>query len=346
VSELQQVPGEVNDPVNAASSTGSSAAAQANDDPDIHLRRLLVQSDFETPWYRTVLPAIKDLINPPKLPPLEITSKPVEVKDEWGLYKGNESKAGVLSLAFHVAAIALLLWLSSLKPVQKAIQEVTQLVAPDLRPYISTVKKDRSGGGGGGGNRSPLDASKGKLPKPAPKQFTPPRVDPIDNPKLPMTPTIVAPTDVPNIQANNYGDPLSRFGIPSNGTGFGGGIGSGSGGGVGSGKGPGVGPGSGGGFGGGAYRIGGGVTAPTVLVKVEPEYSEEARKAKWQGTVVLSLVVDENGAAQAIKVTKSLGLGLDQKAIEAVQKWRFKPGMKDGKPVPVMASIEVNFRLL
>ena len=150
----------------------------------------------------------------------------------------------------------------------------------------------------------------------------------------------------PQHPANNYGDPLSKLGIPSNGIGSGGGIGSGSGGGVGSGKGAGVGPGSGGGFGGGAYRIGGGVSAPSVLSKVEPEYSEEARKAKWQGTVVLSLVVDDQGRPQNLKVLRSLGLGLDQKAIEAVEKWRFKPGMKDGKPVPVMATIEVNFRLL
>jgi protein TonB len=171
-------------------------------------------------------------------------------------------------------------------------------------------------------------------------------VDPIPDPKLPMIPTVIAPEDVPNIQANNYGDPLSRLGIPSNGVGFGGGIGSGSGGGVGSGKGAGVGPGSGGGFGGGAYRIGGGVSAPSVLSKVEPEYSEEARKAKWQGTVILALVVDDQGRPQNLKVLRSLGLGLDQKAIEAVEKWRFKPGMKDGKPVPVQATIEVNFRLL
>jgi protein TonB len=347
VSELQRVPDELKDQVQADSPTLAAAPKPPVDaDPDIHLQRLLLQSDFETPWYKTIIPAIKELINPPKLPPLEITSKPVEVKDQWGMYKGNESKAGAVSLVTHIAVIALLLWVSSLKPVQKAIQEVIPLFAPDLKPYISQAKKDKSGGGGGGGARSPLDASKGKLPKPAPKQFTPPRVDPIDNPKLPMTPTIVAPNDIPNITANNYGDPLSRLGIPSNGGGYGGGIGSGIGGGVGSGRGPGVGPGSGGGFGGGAYRIGGGVSAPTVLVKVEPEYSEEARKAKWQGTVVLSLVVDENGAAQGIKVTKSLGLGLDQKAIEAVLRWRFKPGMKDGKPVPVMASIEVNFRLL
>ena len=346
MSEQQQAPEEWKDPVKPDSPTPGGAGRSPNEDPDIHLQHLLIQSNFEEPWYKTIIPAIKELIHPPKLPPLEVTSKPVELKNQWGMYHGNESKAGVFSLVFHVSVIALLLWLGSLKPVQKAIQEVIPLFAPDLKPYISQAKKDKSGGGGGGGARSPLDASKGKLPKPDRKQFTPPRVDPLDNPKLPMTPTVIAPPDVPNITAANYGDPLGRLGVPSNGTGLGGGIGSGAGGGVGSGKGPGVGPGSGGGFGGGAYRIGGGVTAPTVLVKVEPEYSEEARKAKWQGTVILSLVVDENGNAQGIKVTKSLGLGLDQKAIEAVQKWRFKPGMKDGKAVPVMASIEVNFRLL
>jgi TonB family protein len=74
--------------------------------------------------------------------------------------------------------------------------------------------------------------------------------------------------------------------------------------------------------------------------------SEQARKAKWQGTVVLSLIVDASGKAVNIVVTKSLGLGLDQKAVEAVEKWRFKPGMKGGKPVPVIAAVEMNFRLL
>ena len=92
--------------------------------------------------------------------------------------------------------------------------------------------------------------------------------------------------------------------------------------------------------------MGAGVSAPALLYKVDPEYSEEARKAKWQGTVLLSLIVDESGRAVSIKVTKPLGLGLDQKAVEAVQKWRFKPGMKDGKAVPVIASVEVSFRLL
>ncbi len=105
-------------------------------------------------------------------------------------------------------------------------------------------------------------------------------------------------------------------------------------------------PGSGGGMGGGAYRIGGGVSPPSIIYKVEPEYSEEARKAKFQGSVLLFVVVDEYGNPRDIKILRPLGLGLDQKAIEAVEKWKFSPGKKDGKPVPVQAQIEVNFRLL
>jgi protein TonB len=313
--------------------------------PEDHLEHLLTPRDLEKPWFMTVFKSIKEAINPPKLPPLEVTSKPVDLK-EIKIYAGNEAKAGLSSLAIHVGVVALMFFLGSLKPVQNAVKETITLIAPDLRPYIAAApKKQAMGGGGGGGARAPLDASKGKLPKLAPKQFTPPRVDPIEHPKLPVPPSIVA-QEAPIIAANNMGDPLSRLGVPSNGTGLGGGIGSGVGGGVGSGRGPGVGPGSGGGFGGGVYRIGGGVSAPTVLLKIEPEYSEEARKAKWQGTVVLSLIVDEKGMPEELKVVRALGLGLDQKAIEAVTKWRFKPGMKDGKPVAVQATIEVNFRLL
>jgi len=128
--------------------------------------------------------------------------------------------------------------------------------------------------------------------------------------------------------------------------GSGSGIGSGSGGGVGSGTGPGVGPGHGGGYGGGAYRVGGGVSAPKVLYEPDPEYSEEARKAKYQGTVVLWLVVSAEGKPQDIRVQRSLGMGLDEKAIEAIKQYKFKPALKDGKTaVPVMITIEVDFRL-
>lgn len=97
---------------------------------------------------------------------------------------------------------------------------------------------------------------------------------------------------------------------------------------------------------GGAYRIGGGVSAPVPIYQPEPRYTDEARQAKISGAVLLSMVVDEEGKAQRLRVVKSLDPGLDQSAIETVSQWRFRPGQKDGKPVPVMASIEVNFRLL
>jgi TonB family protein len=96
----------------------------------------------------------------------------------------------------------------------------------------------------------------------------------------------------------------------------------------------------------GIYRPGGDVTNPVPISRPEPQYSEEARKAKWSGTVLLSLVVDENGVPESIKVIKPLGLGLDEKAIEAVQQWRFRPGTKSGVPVAVAAQIEVTFRNL
>jgi TonB family protein len=95
----------------------------------------------------------------------------------------------------------------------------------------------------------------------------------------------------------------------------------------------------------GVYRVGGGVTPPVLIDKTEPEYTEEARHAKYQGTVLLRVEIDPTGMATNIKVQRGLGLGLDQKAVEAVRKWRFKPGTKDGNPVTVEATIEVNFRL-
>lgn len=318
-------------------------------EPDDHLSRLYAQ-DVEAPWYKTFIANLKDTINPPKLPPLEITSQPVAVKDIWGLY-GRQKKSWMVSTGFQAAVAILLVTVFSSKAVQEKVKEAVHLTSPiDLAPPpISQPKKQLSGGGGGGGDRSPLPAAKGRLPKQALRQFTPPaQVIANQNPKLSMEPSIIAPPDlsIPNVNMAQYGDPLAKLGPPSNGPGSGGGIGSGTGGGVGSGKGGGFGPGEGGGFGGGVFRVGGGVTAPALLYKVEPEYSEEARKAKYQGTVLLYVQVDSSGKAINMRVLHSLGLGLDEKAMEAVRKWKFKPGMKDGKAVTVEAQIEVNFRLL
>jgi protein TonB len=319
------------------------------EDPEFHLSRLYAAGVHE-PWLKTFFRDIKDLVNPPKLPPLVLTSKPVPVKEMGGLYAGQEKTAGFTSLLIHAGFVGLLFLIGTSSAVQKAAKDHFTLLAPiDLAPYKAPVKKQTMGGGGGGGDRSPLPASKGKLPRIAQRQFVPPTaVIQNMNPKLVMEPTLVAPPDaqLPQVNMNQYGDPLAKLGPASNGPGSGGGIGNGSGGGVGPGRGQGFGPGSGGGVGGGPYRIGGGVSAPQLVFKVEPEYSEEARKAKFQGTVVLYVVVDEKGQPKDLKVVRPLGLGLDQKAIEAVQKWRFKPGLKDGRPVSVSAQIEVNFRLL
>lgn len=315
-------------------------------DEDIHLARLLTP-ETNTPWFFTIVDSIKELINPPKLPPLELTSKPVAVKDIWAVDdKSKKTKAA--SVVLHGLAVALVLFLSTNETIQRKVKDMVPLIAPDLAAYKpEPIKKQTSAGGGGGGDRSLVQASKGKLPKISPRQFTPPMAV-VNNtaPKLIMEPTIQLDTAVPNVNMPNFGDPNSLGKIPSNGTGSGAGIGSGSGGGVGSGTGGGFGPGSGGGTGGGAYRVGGGVSSPALLFKVEPEYSEEARKAKFQGTVLLSVVVDEKGNPRDIRIIRALGLGLDEKAIESVQKWRFKPGVKDGRAVPVIAQVEVNFRLL
>jgi protein TonB len=317
-------------------------------DADDHLSRLLVDQ-VEEPFYKSLFQNIKDLVNPPKLPPLELTSKPVAVKDIWGLY-GRQKKSFAMSMSFQIGVVVLLFTVLSAKPVRDKVKQVATIVLPaDLLPPDAPPKQQVMKGGGGGGDRSLLPASKGRLPKAAVRQFVPPQAVQANlNAKMTMEPSILAPPDVvlPNVNMTQYGDPLGKIGPPSNGTGSGGGIGSGKGGGVGSGEGGGVGPGSGGGFGGGVFRVGGGVTAPVLVYKKEPEYSEEARKAKYQGTVTLYVEVAPNGKAQNIKVLHSLGLGLDEKAIEAVKQWTFKPGMKDGKPVTVAASIEVNFRLL
>jgi protein TonB len=312
-----------------------------------HLERLLLPASLDTPWYRSLWSSIHECLKP-GIPSLDVTSEPVLVRNIWGQF-GRQKKSWVMSLALQSAAV-LLLFAASTKTVQRVVHFIP-LLDPNLVPYQpkQTAVKDAMQGGGGGGDHSMLPASKGRLPKAALKQFTPPlAVIHNTDPKLTMEASIIAPPDVrlPEVNLAQYGDPLAKIGAASNGSGSGGGIGSGKGGGVGPGKGAGFGPGEGGGVGGGVFRVGGGVSAPSLIYKVEPEYSEEARKAKYQGVVVLYVEVDPSGRAENLRVLHSMGLGLDEKAIDAVRKWRFRPGYKDGKPVTVGAIVEVNFRLL
>jgi len=319
-------------------------------EPELNL--LLRDETLDEPIWKSLFRNLDDFFFPKKLPPLVLTSKPVPVKDIWGFYS-YKGKGALGSTAVHVLGLAAIIvgTIIGRRVVQQIVkpQEAVELIAPGDLPALPP-SKTLSGGGGGGGDRDKLQASQGRLPKQSMQQFTPPVVVARNpDPKLPMEPTVVIPPDVHLAQFNmpNLGDPLSHMpaDFPSNGTGYGGGIGSGSGGGVGSGEGPGFGPGRGGGTGGGVFRVGGGVSPPKAIYSPEPEYSEEARKAKFQGTCVLWLIVGPDGRPRDIRVARTLGLGLDEKAIEAVKTWRFDPAKKDGKPVAVQVNVEVSFRL-
>ncbi len=251
----------------------------------------------------------------------------------------------IFSFLLHTLAVAAILILTHyfVSHKEEIKRSVITLVAPseiDLPPSTTVV-----GGGGGGGDRDKLLASQGKPPRLDMNQITPPTVvvrNP--DPKLAVDQSIAVPNvKIPtSLQA---GDPLSKGLVLSNGTGAGSGIGVGYGGGVGSGSGRGLGPGSGAGTGDGIFRVGGGVSPPKPTFSPDPEYSEEARKAKYQGTVVLFLIVGPDGRSRDIRVARSLGMGLDEKAIEAVRQWRFEPAKKDGRAVAVGINVEVNFNL-
>lgn len=92
-------------------------------------------------------------------------------------------------------------------------------------------------------------------------------------------------------------------------------------------------------------RVGGSVSPPWVISKVDPEFSEQARAEKFMGTVVVGLIVDTNGVPQNLHVIRGVGHGLDEKALEAIRQYRFRPAMENGKPVPVRVNVEINFRI-
>lgn len=294
---------------------------------------------------------LRDLIAPPKMPPLKLSSPPVEVRPIWTKREGLQ-RAQALSLTFH----ALLIVLIAVPLVHHMTQDVAPVKASteiiDISPYLSKLPpgKDKAGGGGGGGERNPVPTTKGRLPRFAMQQLSPPALVRNPNPKLPVEATVIVPPEikVPNPAMPNYGDPLASIISNSQGPGSGGGFGTGSGGGVGSGSGGGVGPGTGGGIGGGAFRAGaGGVGYASCAYCPQPKYTEEARKAKLQGVVLLRVIITPDGRATNIQVVKGLGLGLDEEAIRAVKEWRFKPSLgPDGRPIPAWNTIEVNFRLL
>jgi TonB family protein len=323
----------------------NAAAAPAD---GFELNALLGKAFEEKPIWIGLYENIRDVFFPPKLPPLELTSKPIPVPDRMAM-KPNPWAIGI-STAVNILILIVVLFFVGKKIIDTVKANNLTATNIDVGEFKAPKSDKQAGGGGGGGDHSLIDPTKGKLPKFDPKPITPPQVQTVDHPLLPMESAINVQKEItlpdnpnlPNIGVKNS----INVRLASNGSGGGGGMGSGYGGGMGSGTGNGYGPGSGGNTGGGLYRVGGQVSAPVVLNSVEAEFSDEARRAKYQGVCIISIIVDAQGNPQNPRVVRALGMGLDEKAMEAVRKYKFKPALKDGKtPVPVMINVEVNFRL-
>ena len=261
---------------------------------------------------------------------------------------GSPKQSALYSITIHAGVIAVILLTTAGKT---PLGPILPASFADLKVYLPHARGS-SPGGGGGGMRESTPPSRGSLPKPATRKFMAPAVRLINlDPKLAMEQTLLVNMPMPVIASPQIGDPNGLIGPPSAGPGDGIGIGNGRGRSIGPGDKDGYGPGPGGpGLGDSDMNGRGGsrgsFTAPVAIYKPEPPYTEDARRAKLQGTVVLLIDIDAHGQAQNIRVLRSLGLGLDERAMETVKTWRFKPAYSDGKPVTATATIEVNFRLL
>jgi periplasmic protein TonB len=300
----------------------------------------------EKPLWVDLWESVRDVFFPVKLPPLQLTSTPIPVPDRMAV-KTNPWAVGI-STTINALILCIILFVVG-KKVIEAVKPSLLDSNIDISDYNAPKNPVKAGGGGGGGDRSIIEANKGKLPTKSPDPTTPPTPVTIEHPKLPEPAAINVQKDIqlpdnnmPMIGLHNS----TNVTMASAGGGNGAGMGSGSGGGLGSGYGNGYGPGSGGNAGGGVYQVGGRISQPILVIQPEAEFSDEARRAKYQGVCIVEMIVDAQGNPQNVHVIRTLGMGLDEKAMEAVRKYKFKPAMKDGKtPVPVQITVEVDFHL-
>lgn len=255
---------------------------------------------------------------------------------------GGALTASVLS---HVGVLLAFLFLLRVMP-----EKVTQAILPDdLSEKIVWLVQPGPGGGGGGGNKSPEPPKKAEAPGkdvitvPAVKQpEVVPTLDVKEEPKV-ETPQLDIPAKSMAADASTTVPSAGVIDGSANSTSTGSGTGTGAG----SGTGSGLGPGSGGGTGGGVFQVGNGVVSPVPLISPKPAYTSEAMRAKIQGVVLLQCVVEPDGSVNRCSVQRSLdrAFGLDQEAVKAAQRWRFKPGTRLGEPVAVQVGIEMSFTL-
>ena len=286
--------------------------------------------------FSSLAESIRDVFFPTKLPPLELTSQPIAVVDRMAVKRDPTSVA--ISTVINIGVIALLLWIAARQTGIIAKPKPVPVISIDVPPPPPKLPPKAVVMGGGGGQKGPTPVTRGNPPKFAPQQLNPPKIA-VDDAKLHPPVTVNVQQDIKMAKSD-----VPQFGMPNSPL-VGLSMGNGNGSGLGSGNGNGIGPGSGGNMGGGIRRIGGGVSAPVVLFAPEPEFSEEARKAKVAGNVLVYLQVDATGHPTHVHVLRGIGLGLDEKAVEAVRQYKFKPAMENGHAVPVEMNVEVNFQI-
>jgi protein TonB len=332
--------------VHLSDPSSADKAQRAGDDP---FNDFLGKSFEEKPIWAGLYEGLRDVMFPPHLPTLELTSTPIPTPDRMAV-KTNPWAIGTATIVNGgLLAIAVLLGLNSAMNHPPKLPLGDNIHLKDFTLF-APPSAQTGGGGGGGGSNELTDPITGRTPKQEDMPIVSPQVPLLDNPKLPVDPSIAVPQEVklpydptlPNIGVQKS----PNVSLASYGPGTRAGIGTGSNGGDGPGKGVGYGPGFDRGIGDSIYRAGiGGVSNPIPIVSPEAEFSDEARRNKYQGVCMISVIVDARGFPQNPRVVQSLGMGLDEKALEAVRRYRFKPALKDGKPVAAMITVEVNFRL-
>lgn len=260
------------------------------------------------------------------------------------------SRAGMASVIFHTAVISIVISVAAWSRSTARAPDTAAEPMQQLPRLVFLVRPEPGGGGGGGGNRQLQPPSRAKaigqdrLTVPVTKRVEV-RSSPQDNAPPPPQ-VLLEAKPLASGTAAMTGLPEASQSLPlSHGPGSGGGAGGGTGSGIGPGSGPGMGEGSGGGFGGGAYRLGSGVTPPTLLKQVKPRYTAAAMRQQIQGNVALEVVVSREGIPVAIRVTRSLDPGLDEEAVIAAREWRFTPARVGDLPVDVIVIILLDFNI-
>jgi TonB family protein len=285
---------------------------------------------------------LKDAIFTKRQPPLHLTSTPVAVKDPMAVHR--DPRLSALSFAIHALVVALILWFTfqmhrvQVLPLSSISKQTVQpIYMPPIARPAPTIEH-----GGGGAPRVVVKQTSVPLPQHVQKLNVSSR-DVLQQPHPMPTPPpsfqhISANSSLPSnllAMAGSFDTPHVAMASQASGTAVG----------MGQGIGGGIGAGSSGGLGGGIMSVGGGVSAPVLVHSVQPQLSDQARQARYAGVVAIQLIVDANGNPENMHIVHHLGMGLDQKAIEAVRQYKFKPAMYQGHPVAVRMVVDVSFHV-